>query len=54
MPEYDYRCLNCQKSFTITMPISEHGTRKIRCPSCQSTRVKQAPRPFFAQTSKKS
>ena len=54
MPVYDYGCLKCGKSFSLTMTITEHDTRKVRCPSCRSTRVRQALSSFFAQTSKKS
>jgi putative FmdB family regulatory protein len=54
MPSYDYQCLKCKKSFTLTMAITEHGTKKVRCPSCKSTRVQQRLSTFFAQTSKKS
>jgi len=54
MPEYDYSCLKCGKSFSLTMTITEHEARKVRCPSCRSTRVRQGLSSFFAQTSKKS
>ncbi len=54
MPVYDYQCLKCTKTFSITESMSSHGTRKHRCPACQSTRVQQVIAPFFAQTAKKS
>lgn len=54
MPVYDYQCLKCTKTFSITESMSAHGTRKHRCPACQSTRVQQVIAPFFAQTAKKS
>ena len=54
MAEYDYRCLKCKKSFTITESITEHESRTHRCPSCRSTRVQQILTAFVAKTSKKS
>lgn len=54
MAVYDYKCEKCRKKFTITMPITEHGTKKIKCPKCKSVKVAQVVQPFFVQTSKKS
>jgi putative FmdB family regulatory protein len=54
MAVYDFKCEKCRKKFTITMPMSEHGTKKIKCPRCRSTKVAQTIQPFFATTSKKS
>lgn len=54
MPQYDYRCLKCMKTFSVTESIHVHDSKRHRCPSCKSTRVQQTVAPFFAQTSKKS
>ena len=54
MPTYDYRCTKCEKAFSITESIAAHGTRKVRCPQCESTRVERVFGTFFANTSKKS
>lgn len=54
MPVYDYNCEDCGKDFTVTMRISEHGQKEIRCEYCQSKKVKQKFSPFFVKTSKKS
>jgi len=54
MPAYDYRCDKCKKKFTRTMTIAEHENKRVRCPKCNSLRVKQQVGSFFAQTSKKS
>ena len=54
MPVYDYRCLKCDKTFSVTEPITEHGKKRVRCPHCKSTRTEQVLGGFFAQTSKKS
>jgi len=54
MPTYDFRCEKCKKKFSLMMTISEYEKKKIRCPKCKSTRVKQQISSFQAITSKKS
>ena len=54
MPDYDYRCLDCRKTFSVTESISNHGAAKPSCPSCGGKNVEQVFTPFYAQTTKKS
>lgn len=55
MAVYDFKCQKCEKSFTLTMSISEYEKKKrIKCPECKSTRVVRVLQPFAAHTSKKS
>ncbi|MBW1681502.1 MAG: zinc ribbon domain-containing protein [Deltaproteobacteria bacterium] len=54
MPTYEYKCEKCKKKFDLTMTIREYETKRIRCPKCKSTRVKQQISSFQAVTSKKS
>jgi len=54
MPTYEFVCQKCNKQFTLVMPISEFERKKIRCPKCKSTRVKQQITSFQVITSKKS
>ena len=54
MPTYDYICKKCGENFHRIEKISEHGTKKIRCPSCKSTRVEQVFGTVFVKTRKKS
>jgi putative FmdB family regulatory protein len=54
MAVYDFKCEKCRKKFTVTMPISEHGIKKIKCPKCRSVKVAQILQPVFVTTSKKS
>jgi putative FmdB family regulatory protein len=54
MPIYEYRCKKCDKSFALTMSISEHEKKTTRCPECKSTKVVPQYQPFFAKTSRKS
>jgi putative FmdB family regulatory protein len=34
MPNYEYRCLDCNSRFEIFMSYSEYGKRKVICPKC--------------------
>jgi putative FmdB family regulatory protein len=54
MPTYEFKCEKCKKKFTKVMTISEYEQKKMRCPKCKSTRVKQQITTFQAVTSKKS
>ena len=54
MPVYDFRCSKCNKKFTVTMSISEYGSRKVKCPKCGNSRVEQLITHFQTITSKKS
>jgi len=35
MPIYEYLCKKCDKSFTLTMSISEHEKKTVQCPDCK-------------------
>ena len=55
MPEYDYLCEKCGKKFSIFFSISELNTMPtVKCPHCQSDKVRKLMTGFFAKTSKKS
>lgn len=54
MPEYDYRCRKCGKGFTVTETMSQHWSKRHRCPSCDSAAVEQVPSRISVKTSKKS
>jgi putative FmdB family regulatory protein len=54
MPTYDYRCDACKKKFSLVMTVSEHDTKRVRCPKCKSVRVTQQIQSFYAVTSSKS
>jgi putative FmdB family regulatory protein len=54
MPEYDYKCEACGKSFSVTLGIAEHEKKRIKCPKCDSRKVRQRISSFVAMTSKKS
>jgi putative FmdB family regulatory protein len=54
MPQYEYKCEKCKKSFSKIMTVTEHDTKRAKCPKCKSVRVKPVYSGFFASTSKKS
>ena len=54
MPTYEFYCEKCNNEFSLIMSISEYERKKIRCPKCKSTRVKQQISSFQVVTSKKS
>jgi putative FmdB family regulatory protein len=54
MPVYEYACEACKKRFSLTLTLSEHDKKRIKCPKCDSTKVKQRVSSFFAVTSSKS
>ena len=55
MPEYDYVCTKCSKTFAVFMSFKElEAEPTVRCPHCKSDQVKKQITGFFAKTSKKS
>ncbi|MFO7624414.1 MAG: zinc ribbon domain-containing protein [Anaerolineales bacterium] len=41
MPTYDYRCLNCNRRFSIFLTYSEYGQKAILCSHCTSQQVQR-------------
>lgn len=54
MPTYEFVCEKCNKTFTLTMRISEYEKKKIHCPKCKGKKTKQLISSFQTVTSKKS
>ena len=54
MPLYEYTCRKCGEKFSEVLTIKEHGTKKVRCPKCESEEVQRIIEPFFAKTARKS
>ena len=49
MPTYDYVCKKCGHPFQRLEKISERGSKKVKCPKCDSTRVEQVFGTIFVQ-----
>jgi putative FmdB family regulatory protein len=41
MPNYTYRCQNCQKGFSIELSYQEYEKANVTCPHCQSKKVER-------------
>jgi putative FmdB family regulatory protein len=54
MPLHEYVCRRCHKKFSEVLTLKEQGTRKVRCPKCQSQKLEKLIEPFFAVTAKKT
>jgi len=55
MPLYEYRCTACDKRFSRTESMAEHGASSTPlCPACESRTVEPVFSDFFAKTVRKS
>lgn len=54
MPRYEFMCEKCKKGFEMTLSISARETAKVRCPTCNSTKVVPQLSRVGIQTSRKS
>jgi putative FmdB family regulatory protein len=54
MPLYEFRCLDCKKTFTVPLSVSDFEKRKYQCPSCKSKKLEEQFTSVNVVTSKKS
>ncbi len=54
MPNYEYECQKCRKTFAVVLSLKEHESAKVLCSHCGSKEVKQLFSAFFAKTDRKS
>jgi putative FmdB family regulatory protein len=55
MPQYEFFCHHCHKSFATIRTIAEHEKKgRITCPHCGSKDIEQTYSAFYVVTSKKS
>lgn len=54
MPQYEFLCKDCKKSFSKFLTIAAYDKGKITCPKCGSRKVEQQLSSFYAITSRKS
>jgi putative FmdB family regulatory protein len=54
MPLYDFKCLDCKKTFEIVRAIESYDAQKVQCPKCGSKNVERQWTGVFVETSKKS
>jgi putative FmdB family regulatory protein len=41
MPNYEYRCEDCQRRFEVFLSYTEYGKRAVSCPHCGSANVRR-------------
>lgn len=41
MPDYEYRCLDCERRFIFFMRYDEYGTKEVVCAHCGSSHVQR-------------
>jgi putative FmdB family regulatory protein len=54
MPLYEYQCHHCGHRFSEVMGITEHETRKLRCPKCGGEETESLIGAAYVVTAKKS
>jgi putative FmdB family regulatory protein len=54
MPDHDFYCHACKKTFSKLLTPTEYEEGKIMCPHCGSRKVEQPVSPSYAVTSQKS
>lgn len=54
MPQYEFFCKDCQKTFSKILTLAEYDKGDVQCPYCDGRNVEQRLVAFFAVTSKKS
>ena len=54
MPQYEFFCAACKKTFLTTLTLAEYEKGKIICPKCGSRKIDQRVSTFYAITSRKS
>ena len=54
MPEYEFTCATCKKTFSTMLTLAEYEKGKMACPRCGSRKLNQRVTVFYAVTSKKS
>lgn len=54
MPNYEFRCLQCNKKYSLFMTVKEREENKQKCPKCNSRKSEPVFGNIYAKTSKKS
>ncbi|MEE8356445.1 MAG: zinc ribbon domain-containing protein [Anaerolineales bacterium] len=45
MPNYEYRCTDCNHFFELFLAYQEYGAHKAQCPKCEGSQLKRIIRP---------
>jgi putative FmdB family regulatory protein len=45
MPNYEFRCIDCNHFFELFQTYQEYGSNPIKCPACESSQVERVIKP---------
>lgn len=54
MPLYEFRCLHCDKTFTLPLSVSDFEKQNYECPFCKGKKLEEQFTSVNVVTSKKS
>ena len=54
MPDYEFYCHVCKKTFSKVLTLAEYEEGEVLCPQCGSDNVEQSRSVFYSITPKKS
>jgi len=54
MPVYEFKCLDCGKTFTLPLSVKEFENKAYECPSCKKKNLEEQFTSVNVVTSKKS
>ncbi len=46
MPDYEYRCQECQHHFTVFITYQDYDTEKVTCPECGTENITRVIKPI--------
>jgi putative FmdB family regulatory protein len=54
MPNYEFKCEDCKKKYSLALSIKEREKGKFKCPKCGSKKSQPIIGNLYVKTSKKS
>ena len=54
MPVYEFRCSDCDETFTVPLTLKDFESKNYRCPSCEGKNLEEEFTSVNIVTSKKS
>jgi putative FmdB family regulatory protein len=54
MPVYEFKCLDCGKTFTLPLVVKDFEENKYECPSCKTKNLEEQFSSVNVVTGKKS
>jgi putative FmdB family regulatory protein len=54
MPLYEYRCLDCDREFSVALHVEDYGQVPVCCPYCEGANVEREIHHLEVLTGRKS